>query len=184
MRIVFLFVVLTFLFLYSSCDSHESDERSLPKKLRQGYVLSPEEGEVLMRYSKRGTIKIKVSPKTGSQGLAMGTQNLAPGSKIPFHVHNTADEVLFIHRGSGIGYLGNAQKELPAGSTIFIPAGVWHGVENSNEDMELLWYVSPAGLDQFFRDLDSANISGAKQLTAEEVEEIANKHGDSHIVPK
>ena len=179
MRIVFLFVVLTFFLLYSSCDSLESDEKS-----RQGYVLSPEEGEVLMRHSKRGTIKIKVSPKTGSQGLAMGTQNLAPGSKIPFHVHNTADEVLFIHRGSGIGYLGNEQKELPAGSTIFIPAGVWHGVENSNEDMELLWYVSPAGLDQFFRDLDSANISGAKQLTAEEVEEIAKKHGDSHIVPK
>ena len=44
MRIVFLFVVLTFLFLYSSCGSHESDEKSLSKKSRQGYVLSPEEG--------------------------------------------------------------------------------------------------------------------------------------------
>ena len=46
--------------------------------------------------------------------------------------------------------------------------------------MEILRFVSPPGLDQFFRDLDSANVSGTKSLTAEEIEEIARKHGDSY----
>ncbi len=183
MRIVILLAVLIFLGLYSSCGAPESNERRLPEASRSGYVLAPKEGEVLMTKSKRGAITIKVSPKTGSSELAMGTQHLSPGSKIPVHVHYTADEILFIHRGSGHGRVGDSVAELQEGSTMFVPAGVWHGVENSDEVMELLWYVTPGGLDEFFRDLDSATVAGTQKLTPEEVEEIAHKHGDSYKPP-
>ena len=81
MKIIILFVVFSFILIFS-CDSNENDEKPISEPQR-GYILSQEEGEVLMRQSKRGTIKIKVSPQTGSQNMAMGTQNLSPHSKIP-----------------------------------------------------------------------------------------------------
>lgn len=183
MRMAILSAVLIFSSLYSSCRTPENNERTLPEASRSGYVLAPKEGEILMSESKRGAITIKVSPKTGSGELAMGTQRLSPGSNIPVHMHRTADEVLFIHRGAGRSRVGDYVSEIQEGSTIFVPAGVWHGVENSDEVMELLWYVTPAGLDDFFRDLDSATVAGTRKLSPEEVEEIAHKHGDSYDPP-
>jgi len=174
-------VFLLFIIFNYSCENDNTHvENKNNMKSSRGYVLSSEGGEVLMNKSKRGDIKIKVSPKTGSQNLTMGTQNLSPQSKIPIHVHHTADEILFVHKGSGTGFINSDSEHIETGSTIFIPAGVWHGIENSKDSMELLWIVTPPGLDQFFRDLDSANVSGTISLTAEEVEDIAIKHGDSY----
>ena len=176
-------IILTFFIslVFFACDQNKKaitkGEKIKPTK---GYVLSREEGEILMDKSKRGNIKIKVSPKTGSQNFAMGTQNLSPNSKVPLHVHGTADEILFVHKGSGTGFLNSVSHQIGPGTTIFIPAGTWHGIESTRDSMEILWFVSPPGLDQFFRDLDSANVSGTKSLTAEEIEEIARKHGDSY----
>ncbi len=184
MRMIMVPLAALFL-LYSSCScsSHREEAGPLSEADREGYVLAPDEGEVLMRHSDRGPVIIKVSPQTGSLRTAMGTQKLAPRAQIPVHVHHSADEVLFIHRGTGIGRIGAASAELETGSTIFIPSGVWHGVESSDEAMEVVWYVAPAGLDHFFRDLDGATNSGTRQLTPEEVEEIFSKHGSSYRAP-
>lgn len=183
MRTMVPLAALLLLLSSCSCSSHRQEAGPPAEADREGYVLAPDEGEVLMRRSKRGPITIKVSPQTGSPRTAMGTQKLAPSAQIPVHVHHSADEVLFIHRGTGIGRIGDSSAELEAGSTIFIPSGVWHGVESADEDMELVWYVAPAGLDQFFQDLDSATNSGTHELTPEEVEEIFNKHGNSYRAP-
>lgn len=176
---------LVFLLCNFSCtESNQFEKQEKNTETSKGYILSSEEGEILMGKSKRGDIKIKASPKTGSQNLAMGTQKLSPKSKIPIHVHHTADEILFVHEGSGTGFINSDSEYIETGSTIFIPAGVWHGIENANNEMEILWFVTPPGLDQFFRDLDSANVSGMKSLTAEDIEEIAQKHGDSYLPQK
>lgn len=118
------------LLLLSSCSysSHRQEAGPSAEADREAYVLAPDEGEVLMLHSERGPITIKVSPQTGSPRTAMGTQKLAPRAQIPVHVHHSADEVLFIHRGTGIGRIGQSSAELEAGSTIFIPSGVWLGL--------------------------------------------------------
>ena len=51
----------------------------------QGYVLSATDGESLIRGG--GSILIKVDPSRGSNSVALGTQQVPVGGRIPVHRH-------------------------------------------------------------------------------------------------
>ena len=103
--------------------------------------------------------------------MAAGTQDLGTGAGIPLHKHDNSDEMLVVQKGSATAILGDTRKLAGPGSTVFIPRGVWHGVEPVKQDSQVLWVVSPPGLEGFFRDIS------AKQLTPAEMQDIARKHG-------
>jgi len=154
--------------------SIETVQSSSPQPQKTGYVLHTSEGETLLRPT--GKIVIKVDPKMGSTRLAMGTQQLNAGSGIRVHRHEHEDEVLFIQEGGGTAILGEARKTVEAGTIIYIPRGVWHGVENPNE-MDLLWVVTPPGLEGFFREVGTSPGTPPRTLTPEQLNDIARKHG-------
>ena len=141
-----------------------------------GYVLRADEGEVLQR-GKGNTVTIKVDPKTGSPNMALGTQNLEAGSGIPVHMHEQEDEVLFVHEGGGVAVLGDQRKIIGKGDTVYIPHGVWHGVETKDTGINLLWVVTPPGLEEFFRAVSSPLGTPPKVLTPAQIEDIGHKHG-------
>src|SRR5262249_2596967 len=99
------------------------------------------------------------------------------GTGILVHRHQTADEVLFVLEGTGFGILGGARTAVEKGSAIYIPKGVWHGVENPDSELLLLWVVAPPGVETFFREVSSALGAPPKQLTREQLNEITQKHG-------
>ena len=142
----------------------------------QGYVLRVGEGEALRR-GEGNTITIKVDPKTGSPTMAVGTQVLKSGAGIPIHMHEHEDEVLFVHDGAGAAVLEGQRKTLEKGDTIFVPHGVWHGIETKGDGISLLWVVTPPGLEDFFRDTSSPVGAPTKGLTPAQTEEIGRKHG-------
>ncbi len=142
---------------------------------RGGYVLAAGEGEVIRR--KGNTVTVKVDPKTGSPSMAMGTQALEPGVGIPVHMHEHEDEVLFVHEGRGVAVLDGQRKEVGEGDTVFIPHGVWHGVESRGGAVELLWVVTPPGLEGFFRETGTAAGAPPTVLTPAQLEDIGRKHG-------
>jgi quercetin dioxygenase-like cupin family protein len=146
------------------------------QSFQNGYVLRADEGEVLQR-GKGNTVIIKVDPKTGSPNMAMGTQLLDSGARIPVHRHDDEDEILFIHNGNGIAVLGNQKKAVGKGDTIYVPRGVWHGVETQKEGIDLLWIVTPPGLEGFFREISSPIGSPPKALTPAQIQDIGHKHG-------
>jgi quercetin dioxygenase-like cupin family protein len=146
-----------------------------PEAARGGYVLAAGEGEVIRR--KGNTVTVKVDPQIGSPSMAMGTQALDPGVGIPVHMHEHEDEVLFVHEGRGVAVLGGQRKEVGQGDTVFIPHGVWHGVESSGEAVELLWVVTPPGLEGFFRETGTAAGAPPKVLTPAQLEDVGRKHG-------
>ena len=108
--------------------------------------------------------------------MAAGTQQLPPGAAIPVHKHYS-DEMLVVQRGAAMAILGDQRSLAASGSIIFIPKGVWHGVEPVEEDTQLLWVVSPPGLEGFFRETGRKPGDPIKQLTPQEIEDIARKHG-------
>ena len=138
-----------------------------------GYVLGPNEGEALSRGPT--TIRVKVDPLRGSTNMAAGTQLLPKGAGIPVHQHTGMDELLFVLEGSGSGLLGEARAPLEKGSAIFIPKGAWHGVQNPDADLLILWVVAPPGLEAYFR--EASPKPGAQPLSREQVQEIARKYG-------
>src|ERR1700719_1918016 len=80
----------------------------------QGYVLGPTEGEHLVHFRDHGNIYIKVGSATGSDGLALGTQQVVLGAGIPIHRHLRMDED-FVLEGSGALTLNHAPHSFEKG---------------------------------------------------------------------
>ena len=142
----------------------------------QGYVLSAIEGEHLIHFRDHGQIFIKAGSATGSDNLALGTQQVTVGAGIPIHRHLQMDEAFYVLDGSGVFILNDVRHSFEKGATIFIPKNSWHGFANPDHELLLLWMMSPAGLDGFFRDTCSPPGVPAKQLTREQIHEIARKY--------
>ena len=143
----------------------------------QGYVLDPMEGEHLIHFRDQGNIFIKVCSATGSDHVAIGTQQVMTGTGIPIHRHFQMDESFFILEGSGTCILNDVHHSFEKGGTIFIPRNSWHGFLNPDHELLLLWIVSPPGLDGFFRDTCSSPGVPPKQFTREQLKAIALKYG-------
>jgi mannose-6-phosphate isomerase-like protein (cupin superfamily) len=156
----------------------------------QGYVLDPDGGDHLVRSGAQasqpdaasaaaggGSIFIKVDPTRGSGAMSLGTQHLPVGMGIRVHRHLGADEVLFVLDGAGFGILGDTRTAIAKGSCMYIPKGAWHGIENPDSDLSLLWVVTPAGLEQMMREVASPVGSPPRQLTLEQLNEVARRHG-------
>lgn len=162
-----------------ACSSNAPEQAVAPAEDSEPYILAREEGEVLLDSKGRTTI-VKVSPKTGSRLLAMGTQDMPPGSGINVHKHDHTEEILYISEGTGTVILGDDQIQVEKDTTIWVPPGTWHGVENPDDHIHVLWFVTPPGLDEFFRGMFWHPGEQPKQLTADEIAEIEELH-DSKV---
>jgi len=147
----------------------------------QGYVLAASEGEHLIHFRDRGNIFIKLGSATGSENLALGTQQVIVGTGIPIHRHLKMDETFLVLEGSGTFILNDVRHPFEKGGTIFIPKKSWHGFENPDHELLLLWVVTPAGLDGFFRDTCAPPGAPPKQLTREQIKDIALKKYDTEF---
>jgi quercetin dioxygenase-like cupin family protein len=138
----------------------------------QGYVLGPRQGEHLVL--RGGDIFIKADPIGGSHGLAMGTQQILIGAGIPIHRHFEMDEAFCVMEGSGLFILDDVHHRIEKGASIFIPKNSWHGFENADSELVLLWMVAPPGLECLFREIATP---APIQRTKEQLNEIARKYG-------
>ena len=142
-----------------------------------GYVLTPSQGEHLIHFRDRGHIYIKAGVATGSDNLALGTQQVTRGAGIPVHRHPHMDESFYVLEGSGTVSLNDVPHSIEKGATIFIPRNTWHGFENPDRELLLLWITAPAGLDGFFHETCTPPGAPPKQLTRDQIREIARKFG-------
>jgi len=138
-------------------------------------VVAPAEGEALV--APNGDVVVKVDPRTGSARLAMGTQHVVKGGGIQVHLHEHEDEILFVQGGAATGIVGDSRRALEPGSTVYIPQGVWHGIENAESSVDLVWVVSPPGLEDYFRDVRTPRGQAPRVLAPEQLEDIRRKHG-------
>src|ERR1700733_6001925 len=144
---------------------------------KSGFVLGPNKGEHLVHFRDHGNIFLKIGSANGSDNLALGTQQVMTGSGVPIHRHFQMDEAFYILDGSGDFILNDEHHPIEKGGTIFIPRNSWHGFANPDHELLLLWIVSPAGLDGFFRETCNPPGVPPKQFTREQIHEIALKYG-------
>ena len=87
----------------------------------QGYVLGADEGEQLVHFRDHGKIVIKVGSATGSDNLALGTQQVTVGAGIPIHRHFQMDEAFYVLEGSGTFILERCTSRVREGRNDIHP---------------------------------------------------------------
>ncbi len=174
-------VLLSFIIAAAACTRDDGQQEAAEG--RGGFILQPEEGEVLLLGGPPGgQVIIKVDPaRTGSPQMAMGIQYVE--GEIPIHQHEHEEEFLFVHKGQGVGVLGDQRVPVQAGTTIYIPPGTWHGFQNTaDEASQIMWVVTPGTgantrLEHFFRAVGTPPGTEAQALTPEQFADIMEKHG-------
>ena len=125
-----------------------------------------------------GSFILKVDRQNGgSQDLVMGYEDIAPGEAIPPHRHLVADEIIFVHRGSGVVELGERTEAFGTGATIYIPKTTRITVRNTGtEPLSIAFVFSKPGFEEFLRDFSVPPGQTVVPVTAEERRAIQTRH--------
>lgn len=95
---------------------------------------------------------------------------------VPLHIHTNADEFFLVLEGEHVFTVGDTEIEAGPGDLIIGPRGVPHGQRRViPRKGRILTIFSPAGMEQFFRDVSEADRAGT--LGQEEMVRLAGKHG-------
>jgi mannose-6-phosphate isomerase-like protein (cupin superfamily) len=176
----------------SALAQRQEQERANPStSSTAGLILQESEGELRVRRARGNngsdgapTFTIKVDRKYGdSPSFFMGMENSPPGKKIRLHHHPHAEEILFIHRGTGIARLGSREAAVSAGATVYIPRNVSVGLRNTGtEPLSLVFiFPEPDGMSGQMRSGSVAEGEEPKPFTPEELA-ARNARGGEHIV--
>ncbi len=113
----------------------------------------------------------------------MITQQMAPGSSIPVHLHEKEDELIFIQSGEGTARLGDERVPLRAGSTLFVPRGTWHAGQNTGTAiMNWVAIYSPAGFEQYFLDIGARTKDAPPpRLTLDQMQALDQRYGIKYL---
>jgi hypothetical protein len=93
----------------------------------------------------------------------------------PLHIHRDAAEAFYVLEGEYILFIEGREYPCPAGSFIFIPAGIEHGFRVGTVASRKVNLYAPAAMVRYFDDLSAAIASGHVEPDA--LSEIALKYG-------
>lgn len=126
---------------------------------------------------------LKVDPVNGgSEHLVFGTEDFGPGDSIHAHRHPSADEIVFITKGTAKVHLGDAEREVHAGAVVFIPMNTWIAFHFIGPDSTSIAFAfSSSGFEQYMR--ASSVREGQKIVPLTEAEgDSIDKHFAHHVV--
>jgi mannose-6-phosphate isomerase-like protein (cupin superfamily) len=83
-----------------------------------------------------------------------------PGFGTTLHIHHDAAEAFYVLEGEYIFFLDGREHPCPAGSFVYIPAGMPHGFRVSNVASRKLNLYTPAAMVGYFDDLSEVTRKG------------------------
>jgi mannose-6-phosphate isomerase-like protein (cupin superfamily) len=94
----------------------------------------------------------------------------------PLHRHSREDEYSFVLEGRVGALLGDEVVVGAPGDLIFKPRGQWHTFWNADEKpARLLEIISPAGFEEYFREL--VELGGSTRMQPQARAELAQRYG-------
>jgi len=143
-----------------------------------GIVVNEDEGEAFQMRDGTAIVKIKIAKTQGAGSISFLSETFRPGDALPVHKHLNEDELIFLHKGSGLFTLADKQYEVKEGAIALVPKGVWHGLQNTgSENIEMRFGYTPSGFEGFFREVGTPVGQPFIKKTMEERRAIAKKWG-------
>src|SRR3954451_23683144 len=116
-----------------------------------GYVIPPFGGRPLEMGPFRMTVKASTVQSAGALTLLEADE--PPGFGPPMHVHDDAGEGFYVLSGEYVVYIKDEEHRCPAGTFVWVPAGVEHGFSVGGEQSRKLNIYVPSAMEGYFRAL-------------------------------
>ena len=123
-----------------------------------GFILRPGEGRSIDLGGFQMSVKATDDDTNGAFSLLEAQE--PPGFGPPRHIHRDAAEAFYVLDGEYIVFLDGREAACPAGSFIFIPAGVPHGFRVGGLASRKLNLYTPAAMVGYFDELADAVRTG------------------------
>lgn len=98
-----------------------------------------------------------------------------PGFGPPMHVHEDAAEAFYVLEGEYVIFMGDEERLCPAGSFIYVPAGLEHGFRVGRIQSRKLNLYLPAAMVGYFEALALATAE-ERSLTPDDLTALAARH--------
>lgn len=136
------------------------------------FVLRPGDGRAI----DLGNFAMSLKASAGSTGGAFTLLEAAepPDFGPPLHIHLDAAEAFYVLEGEYHIFIEGQSHTCPAGSFIFIPAGVEHGFRVGHVPSRKLNLYTPSAMVGYFDELSVAIATGDADL--DRLEDIARRH--------
>jgi mannose-6-phosphate isomerase-like protein (cupin superfamily) len=146
---------------------------------RAGFTLRPGEGRSIDLGGFRMSVKATADETDGAFSLLEAQEPAGFGP--PLHIHRDAAEAFYVLEGEYIIFLDGHEAPCPAGSFIFIPAGVPHGFRVGGVASRKLNLYTPAAMVGYFDEL--AGLAKAADVDEEVLAQIADRYSMDVIGP-
>ena len=143
------------------------------------FVLGPGEGRAIDLGGFGMTVKATADQTNGAFSLLEASEPAGFGP--PLHIHRDAAEAFYVLEGEYVIFIEGRETICPAGSFIFIPAGIEHGFRVGGVASRKLNIYMPAAMVGYFDEIADAGRTG--QLDDDALPKIAQRHGMEIIGP-
>ena len=137
------------------------------------FVLGPGEGRSVDLGNFVMSVKATADETGGAFSLLEATEPADFGP--PMHIHHDAAEAFYVLAGEYIVFLDEREVLCPAGSFIFIPAGLRHGFRVGGVPSRKLNLYTPAAMVGYFDELGA--VIGADEADPTRLDQIARRYG-------
>src|SRR5712691_4148487 len=120
----------------------------------RAFVLRPGEGRAIDLGGFQMSVKATNEETDGAFSLLEATE--PPDFGPPLHTHHDAAEAFYVLEGEYITFIDGREFVSPAGSFIFIPAGMPHGFRVGRTASRKLNLYTPAAMVGYFDELSHA----------------------------
>jgi len=103
-----------------------------------------------------------------------------PGFGPPLHIHHDAAEAFYVLEGEYVMFLEEREVRCPAGTFLFIPAGMRHGFRVGALPSRKLNFFFPAAMVGYFDELSAAVARGDAD---DALDTIASRHAMEIVGP-
>ncbi len=146
---------------------------------QQPIVLGPGEGRSIDLGGFGMCVKASADQTGGLLSLLQADE--PPGFGPPLHIHHDAAEAFYVLSGEYRIFVEDDDWICPAGSFVYIPAGVRHGFRVGDRPSSKLNVYTPAAMVGYFDDLAGALAGGDPDPDV--VAQIAGRHAMEVVGP-
>lgn len=145
----------------------------------EAFVLRPREGRSVDLGDFQMSIKATGEQTGGAFSLLEAEE--PPGFRPPIHVHHDAAEAFYVLEGEYLIFLEEREVPCPAGSFIYIPAGMRHGFRVGETSSRKLNLYAPAAMVGYFDELSAA--LSTDEVDDEVLSQIAHRYSMEVVGP-